>query len=60
MLVKDIQYVTDTEGRRTAVLMPIEQYEALEELLIDMRLGEEARVSLADEERLPWVQVQFC
>lgn len=42
---QDIQYVTDAEGHKTAVLLPIEQYEAYQELLEDLHLGRVARES---------------
>ena len=57
-MVKDIQYVTDAEGRRTSVLLPIDQYEALRELRENYHLAQAACESLTDEERIPWEQVK--
>ena len=39
-MAQDIQYVTDAEGHKTAVLLPIEQYEAYQELLEDLQLAQ--------------------
>ena len=36
----DLQYVTDATGQKTAVILPIEEYE---ELLEDLHFGEAAR-----------------
>ncbi len=44
-MVQDVQFVTDAEGRKTAVLLPIEQYEAYQEALEDMHLANVARES---------------
>jgi hypothetical protein len=44
-MIQDVQFVTDAEGRKTAVLLPIEQYEAYQDLLEDLHLGELARAS---------------
>lgn len=57
-MVKEIQYVTDAEGRRTSVLLSLEEYEALSELREDHHLAQAACESLADEERIPWEQVK--
>lgn len=57
-MVTDVQFVTDAQGRRTAVLMPIEQYEALQEQVEDQQLAKAARESLADNERIPWEQAK--
>lgn len=50
-LVKDVQYVTDAEGKKTAVLLPIEQYEAFQEWLEDLDLGRLARDSGSEPTR---------
>lgn len=45
---KEVQYVIDAEGKKTAVILPIEQYE---ELLEDLHLGRVARESKNDTRR---------
>ncbi len=50
---KNIQYVTDAEGHKTAVILPIEEYE---EMMEDLHLGRVARESL-DEPRRPFSEV---
>ena len=47
------QFVTDAEGQRTAVILPIEEWENLME---DLHLGQAARDS-KDEERRPFAEV---
>jgi len=44
-MIQDVQFVTDAEGHKTAVLLPIEQYEAYQEALEDMHLAKVARES---------------
>ena len=44
-MVKNIQYITDEAGERTAVILPIQEFE---EMLEDLHLGAVARES-ADE-----------
>lgn len=51
---RNVQYVTDAEGNKTAVILPIEEYE---ELMEDLHLGRVARES-RNEERIPWNQVR--
>lgn len=51
---KNVQFVTDVEGQKTAVIVPIDEYE---ELLEDLHLGRVARES-KDEERIAWEQVK--
>jgi len=51
---KNVQFVTDAEGHKTAVIIPIDDYE---ELLEDLHLGRISRES-KDEERIPWQQVR--
>src|SRR5688500_17214113 len=48
------QFVIDAEGNKTAVILPIEEYE---DLLEDLHLSQVARES-KDEERIPWEQVR--
>ena len=51
---KNVQYVTDAAGQKTAVIVPLEDYE---ELMEDLHLGRVARES-KDEERIPWEQIK--
>ena len=44
-MVQDVQFVTDAEGRKTAVLLPIEQYEAYQDIMGDLHLARIARES---------------
>ena len=56
---KSRQYVVDEEGRRKAVLLPIDEYEALlaaAEDLEDIRAADEARAQAG--EPVPWEQVK--
>lgn len=57
-MVKDVQFVHDAEGRKTAALVPLDLYEAFEDLWEDQHLARAARVALSDEERIPWDQVK--
>ena len=50
---KNVQFITDIEGRKTAVIVPIDDYE---ELLEDIHLGRVARES-RDEKRRPFSEV---
>lgn len=50
---KNVQFVTDAEGHKTAVILPIEEYE---ELMEDLHLGRVARES-RDEPRRPFAEV---
>jgi PHD/YefM family antitoxin component YafN of YafNO toxin-antitoxin module len=45
---KDVQFVTDAEGHRNAVILPIEEYEAMME---DLQIGRAARESKAEPRR---------
>jgi len=51
---KNLQYITDAAGNKTAVILSIEEYEELLEDLHLTRVAEETK----DEERLPWDQVK--
>lgn len=44
-MVQDVQFVTDAEGHKTAVLLPIEQYEAYQQMLEEQELAEAVRQS---------------
>ncbi len=50
---KNVQYVTDAAGQKTAVILPLDEYE---ELIEDLHLGRVARES-RDEERRPFAEV---
>ena len=43
-----VQYITDAQGHKTAVILPIEDYEGL---LEDLHLGEAARESKNESSR---------
>jgi hypothetical protein len=51
---RNVQYVTDANGERTAVILPLEEYEELLEDLHVIRVAEETK----DEPRIPWEQVK--
>ena len=55
--IKDIKFVTDDTGHKTAVIMPIERYEEYLEMLEDLHL---VRVyhERKNDERIPWEQVR--
>jgi hypothetical protein len=50
----NIQFITDAEGNKTAVIIPIDEYEELMEDLHLIRVYNERR----DEERIPWEKVK--
>jgi len=51
---RNVQYVTDANGERTAVILPLDEYEELLEDLHVIRVAEETK----DEPRIPWEQVK--
>lgn len=51
---RNVQYVTDANGERTAVILPLDEYEDLLEDLHVIRVAEETK----DEPRIPWEQVK--
>jgi len=51
---RNVQYITNEQGERTAVIVPIEDYEELFEDLHVSRVAEETK----DEERIPWTEVK--
>ena len=51
---RKVQYVTNENGQRTAVILPIEEYEELLEDLHVTRVANETK----DDERIPWEQVK--
>lgn len=44
----NVQYITDAQGHKTAVILPIEEYE---EMLEDLHFGEVARESISEPKR---------
>ena len=50
---RNVQYVTDVNGERTAVILPLEEYEELLEDLHVSRVAHETK----DEPRRPWNEV---
>lgn len=44
----NVQYITDAQGHKTAVILPIEEYE---EILEDLHFGEVARESIGEPKR---------
>ena len=53
---KNVQYITDEEGRKTAAILPIDEYEMYLEFLEDLHLSRVARES-KDEQRRPFAEV---
>jgi hypothetical protein len=51
---RNVQYVTDANGERTAVILPLEQYEEMVEDLHLIRVAEETK----DEPLIPWDEVK--
>ena len=51
---RSVQYITDEQGERTAVILPIDEYEELLEDLHIIRVTDETR----HEPRIPWTQVK--
>ena len=52
-MVKNVQYITDAEGHKTAVILPIEEYE---EMMEDLHLGRVARES-RDQPRRSFLEI---
>lgn len=50
---KNVQYIVDADGHKTAVILPIEEYE---EILEDLHLSRVAR-ERRDEPRRPFTEV---
>jgi PHD/YefM family antitoxin component YafN of YafNO toxin-antitoxin module len=51
---KNVQFVTDAEGHRSAVILPIEEYE---EMMEDLHLGRAVRESKGEPRRRPFEEV---
>jgi PHD/YefM family antitoxin component YafN of YafNO toxin-antitoxin module len=45
---KNVQFVTDSDGRKTAVILPIEEYE---DMMDDLAMGRAAQESKAEPRR---------
>jgi PHD/YefM family antitoxin component YafN of YafNO toxin-antitoxin module len=50
---RSVQFITDVEGNKTAVILPLEEYE---EMLEDLHIGQVARES-TDEPRRPFAEL---
>ena len=53
LMARNVQYVTDANGERTAVILPLEEYEELLEDLHVSRVAKETK----DEPRRPLIDV---
>lgn len=53
-MARNVQYVTDANGERTAVILPLEEYQELLEDLHVTRIADETK----DEARIPWKDVK--
>ena len=56
-----IRYVTDENGKRVEVIMPVEEYERLVEVLEDLedvRIYDEAEIEGEGSEPIPWEKVR--
>jgi len=51
---RNVQYVTDANGERTAVILPLDEYEELLEDLHVTHVAEETK----NEPRIPWEEVK--
>jgi hypothetical protein len=54
LMTRNVQYVTDANGERTAVILPLEEYQELLEDLHVTRVAEETK----DEPLIPWEDVK--
>jgi PHD/YefM family antitoxin component YafN of YafNO toxin-antitoxin module len=59
----DARYIVDENGKRTGVILPVEEYERLIEALEDLedaRAADEARAAVArgDDEFIPYEQAR--
>jgi hypothetical protein len=50
----NVQYITDSNGERTAVILPLDEYGELLEDMHVIRAAEETK----DEPHIPWEQVK--
>ena len=51
---RNVQYITDEQGQRTAVIVPIAEYEELFEDLHVFRVAEETKADVP----IPWTEVK--
>ena len=51
---RNVQYITDEQGQRTAVIVPIAEYEELFEDLHVSRVAEETKTDVP----IPWTEVK--
>ena len=56
-MVKDIQFVVSADGEKTGVFLSLQAFEAFEEYLEDLAIGQSAR-ERKNEELIPWEQVK--
>jgi hypothetical protein len=50
----NVQYITDANGERTAVILPLDEYRELLEDMHVIRVAQETK----DEPRIPWEEVK--
>jgi hypothetical protein len=50
----NVQYITDANGERTAVILPLDEYQELLEDMHVIRVAQETK----DEPRIPWEEVK--
>ncbi len=48
------EYIVDAKGRKTKVILPVDEYERLLEDLYDLRTA----ANVKDEESIPWEEVK--
>ena len=53
-MTRNVQYVTDVNGERTAVILPLDEYEELLEDLHVTRVAEETK----EDALIPWEEVK--
>ena len=54
MGTQEVQYITDSHGKKSAVVLPIEEYDELLEDIHDLAILAERR----DEATVPFVQIK--
>ena len=54
LMSRNVQHVTDGNGERTAVILPLDEYEELLEDLRVIKVAEETK----DEPAIPWEEVK--
>jgi hypothetical protein len=53
-MFSNVQYITDANGKRTAVILPLDEYQELLEDMHLIRVAQETK----DEPRIPWEEVK--